>query len=604
MRTQTCSLMMGAYTQALRSTALRFQADKPFLKTSASLSCLGGAQNRSITTKSKSKSPLSLATMRVDYEQPEHVYASMFPDLPIAEMPVASLVFGESHKWSHKVAIECGLSGRSYKYGELKDATWRWGGFIQRTFEDNAQPPTVAIFSPNTPEYPIVFFGTLAAGGVTTTINAAYTPAEIATHLTDSGASLIVVESIMEPLVDAALQILQKDIPVVVNGPSKRNRPNVRDIIQQTNIPFATDIEYKPDQVVTLPYSSGTTGKPKGVQLTNSFLSGTFSIYHFPYGCPVEKAEGDHQDVIMGLLPFFHIYGMLVIMGSGLARGAKIVTLPKFDPKNYVSVLKKTKMTVLHTVPPLMHFLTASPSVIPEDLSHVHTVMCGAAPVTVDAAMAIKEKAGHPLFFQEGFGMTEVMCSHLTPIGGEKIGSCGKLMPNASAKLVDLSTGASVPLGVKGELCVKSACMMKGYHNNPKATAETIDEDGWFHTGDVATCDEEGYFYIVDRIKELIKVKGLQVAPSELEEIIMGHPGVGDVGVIGVPNERAGEVPMAYIVPRQKNLSADDIHSFLEDRVARHKKLVGGIRFVQELPKNATGKLMRRQLQKMAEEEE
>lgn len=145
---------------------------------------------------------------------------------------------------------------------------------------------------------------------------------------------------------------------------------------------------------------------------------------------------------------------------------------------------------------------------------------------------------------------------------------------------------------------------MKGYHNNPKATAETIDEDGWFHTGDVATCDEEGYFYIVDRIKELIKVKGLQVAPSELEEIIMGHPGVGDVGVIGVPNERAGEVPMAYIVPRQKDLSADDIHSFLEDRVARHKKLVGGIRFVQELPKNATGKLMRRQLQKMAEEEE
>ncbi|KAK7074614.1 hypothetical protein SK128_002957 [Halocaridina rubra] len=199
--------------------------------------------------------------------------------------------------------------------------------------------------------------------------------------------------------------------------------------------------------------------------------------------------------------------------------------------------------------------------------------------------------------------MTESLCTHMTPKDGERLGSCGKLVPYVSAKLVDLETGASLPPGKKGELCIKSPAMMSGYHKNPEATKETIDEDGWLHTGDVAVCDEDGYFTIVDRIKELIKVKGLQVSPSELEDLILGHPEVADVGVIGVADQLSGEVPRAYIVPKQKSLTEKDIHSFLEDKVARHKKLAGGVRFVQELPKNATGKLLRRQLKNLATEE-
>ncbi|KAK7074615.1 hypothetical protein SK128_002958 [Halocaridina rubra] len=262
--------------------------------------------------------------------------------------------------------------------------------------------PTIAILSPNCPEYPMVYFGSIAVGATVTTINAAYTPAEIANHLLDSEADMLVVDSILEPAVDAALQIIQKNMLVVVNGASKKGRPNLQDIIKDTNIPFGKETEFNPDCIATLPYSSGTTGKPKGVSISQSAINGTMGIYHFPEARSIEKAEGDHQDIIMGLLPFFHIYGMMTIMASGLTLGTKIVTLPRFDPRTYASMLREKKMTMLHTVPPLLQFIASSPAVTRKDLSHVHSVMCGAAAVPPVSAMALKEKAGHPIFFQEG----------------------------------------------------------------------------------------------------------------------------------------------------------------------------------------------------------
>ncbi|XP_068240606.1 uncharacterized protein [Palaemon carinicauda] len=537
-----------------------------------------------------------------DPDSQDHVFESMYAQPPIPAMPLASMVFQDTHKWDMNTAVECGLTGRNYTYGKLRDLTWRFGGWLQK-WNKNSNP-TVAILSPNTPEYPIVYFGTIAAGGIVTTINATYTPEEIANQLSDSGAQLLVVESIMEPLADAALQLLRSDIPIIVNGKSARGRPNLQEIVTDVNTPFASDMEYNPDLVAILPYSSGTTGKPKGVELTHSALNAGFTMCHFPEALNIGMAEGSRQEILMGLMPFFHIYGIMVFLISGLRQGAKIVTLPKFDPTTFISVLKMKKMTVLHTVPPLLQFIALSPEVTPEYLSQVNIVMCGAAPVPAMAATALKKKAGPNLRFQEAFAMTETLCTHMTPKGGEKIGYCGRLVPYAKAKIIDLKTGTSLPPGSKGELCIKAPSLMTGYHNNPEATKNTIDESGWLHTGDVAICDEDGYFSVVDRIKELIKVKGLQVAPSELEDILLDHPGVADVGVIGIPDDRAGEVPRAYIVPRQKNLSGKEIQSFLENRVAPHKKLAGGVKFVEALPKSATGKLLRRELKKMAENEQ
>lgn len=572
-----------------------------FLRSQSRLS--GRAFSRSITTKSKTRGPASPLVQSLELETEGHVIESEFPDVPLPQSPLTPVVFEEVAKWGHKTATECGYTGRSYTYSQLVDGIMRWGGMLQRRAGDRANPGTVAILAPNCPEYPIVFFGSIGVGATVTTVNSAYTPEEIARHLDDSGANLLVVEAVMEPLAEAALKVLKRDVPVVVNGPSANARPNLREIIADSNTPFADFVDVPLDRVAALPYSSGTTGKPKGVSLTHSAVANNISMYHNAHTINTEKAEGDHQEVLMGLLPFFHIYGMCVIMTSGLTRGAKIVTLPKFEPQMYANVLKKHKVSVLHTVPPLLQFVAASPAVSPQDLSHVHTVMCGAAPVPPAAAMALKEKVSQPIFFQEGFGMTETLCTHMTPKGEEKLGYCGKLVPHTKAKIVDLEKGTPLPPGAEGELCVHSPALMAGYHNNPQATQECFDEDGWFHTGDVAVCDNDGYFSIVDRIKELIKVKGLQVSPSELEDILLRHPGVADVGITGVDDERAGEVPRAFVVRRNKDLREKDLHAFLGSRVAPHKQLAGGIRFVEELPKNPTGKLLRRQLKKMADGE-
>ncbi|XP_066949077.1 uncharacterized protein [Macrobrachium rosenbergii] len=595
MRFHTCSkLMMAACSRA-------------FLFSSASPRLSWRYPSRNIHTRSLSRvqsrgNKDSAATKgSFDPESQDYVHESIYAEPPIPAMPVASMVFQDTQKWDKNIALECGLTGRCYTYGKLRDMTWRFGGWLQRW--SKGSHPTVAILSPNTPEYPVVYFGTIAAGGIITTINATYTPEEVANQLSDSGAHLLVVESIMEPLADAVLQILRRDIPIIVNGTSAKGRPSLQEIVNDANTPFASDMEYNPDRVAILPYSSGTTGKPKGVMLTHRALNAGFTMCHFPEALNIGMAEGSRQEILMGLMPFFHIYGIMVFLISGLRQGAKIVTLPKFDPKTFVSVLKKEKMTVLHTVPPLLQFIAFSPEVTPQDLSQVRILMCGAAPVPVMAAAALKKKAGSNLQFQEAFAMTETLCTHMTPEGGEKIGYCGRLVPYAKAKIVDLNTGASLPPGSEGELCIKAPSLMTGYHNNPEATKETVDENGWLHTGDVAICDEDGYFSVVDRIKELIKVKGLQVAPSELEEILLEHPGVADVGIIGVPDARAGEVPRAYIVPRRKTLSEKEVQSFLENRVAPHKKLAGGVKFVDALPKSTTGKLLRRELKKMAENE-
>lgn len=290
----------------------------------------------------------------------------------------------------------------------------------------------------------------------------------------------------------------------------------------------------------------------------------------------------------------FHIFGISVVTMHTLCSGGKLTLLPNFEPKSFLETLEKTKPDYIHLVPPLVHFCANNPEVKPSHLESLEFVYIGAAPVGETLAAKFKEKAPN-CQFREGWGMTE-----LSPVGAmtayqdELLGSCGILLPNSQGKVVDVSTGKALGPNEKGELCLKGPQIMKGYFDNVTATQATMKE-GWLHSGDIGFYDRQGHFFIVDRLKELIKVKGFQVAPAELEDLLRTHEKVLDVAVIGVPDERHGEVPRAYIVKKDE-ISEAEIDEFVSERVADFKKLRGGIEFLQQIPKSAAGKILRREL--------
>jgi len=276
--------------------------------------------------------------------------------------------------------------------------------------------------------------------------------------------------------------------------------------------------------------------------------------------------------------------------------GMKIITLPKFDPEMYIRALSTYKPTLVNLVPPLVSFLSSDNSVKAQHLASVKTVTGGAAPFgpTMISKFLAKCSPNKPKF-QEGFGMTESSpVTHVQPLNDSYLGGCGFPVPNTMAKIVDLETGEPLPPDQDGELCVSGPQVMLGYHRNRRATKNTVKE-GWLHTGDVARYREDGQFVIVDRLKELIKVKGHQVAPSELEDLIRQHEGVVEVAVTGIPDERAGELPRAYVIRKNRKVQEQDIMKFVAAHVAPHKKL-GGVMMVDSLPKNQTGKVLRREL--------
>jgi len=418
----------------------------------------------------------------------------------------------------------------------------------------------------------------------TPTINPTYTPDEVRHQLQDSGATLLVTVGLFRDTAEKAIEGTGcKEIFLI--GEAEGTAKSVLELFAEPIDQVPVDVH---EDVVVLPYSSGTTGLPKGVMLTHFNLVANLAQIE-----PI--LESDDGEAALAVLPFFHIYGMQVLMNGLLAGGLTVVTMPRFDLEQALSLIQQHKVARFFAVPPMILAFAKHPLVDKFDLSSLKTIMSGAAPLGPELTQEAADRVKCEIF--QGYGMTELSpVTHATPPGQGKAGSCGVTVPNTECRVVDPETGQDQDVDGVGELWVRGPQVMKGYLNNDAATASTIDSEGWLHTGDVGKFDADGHLYIVDRVKELIKFKGFQVAPAELEALVVTHPAVADVAVIGVPDVEAGELPKAFVVLKPgAGASEDAIKDFVKGKVATYKQLAM-VEFVDEIPKSASGKILRRML--------
>jgi acyl-CoA synthetase (AMP-forming)/AMP-acid ligase II len=344
------------------------------------------------------------------------------------------------------------------------------------------------------------------------------------------------------------------------------------------------------EDVVAIPYSSGTTGKPKGVMLTHRNVVAALAMLE-----PLETYQD--ADRTIAVLPFFHIYGLVVILCQGLFRGATIITFPRFDIEAYLSAIERWRVRRLYLAPPMVLRLARDPAVDGHDLSSVEVAVSGAAPLPPSVAAELSRRIG--CYVKQGYGMTELSpVAHMHPDDPAAVppGTVGVIHPNTLVRLVDPTTGEDAPEGGPDEIWVKGPQVMKGYLNRPDATADTITPDGWLRTGDIGSVGPDGNFAIVDRMKELIKYKGYQVAPAELEALLLEHPDVADVAVVPVTDEEAGELPKAVIVRKPgTDPTPEQLMEFVAGQVAPYKRirLIG---FADQIPRSPSGKILRRLL--------
>ncbi|MEP6635380.1 MAG: 4-coumarate--CoA ligase family protein [Acidobacteriota bacterium] len=511
------------------------------------------------------------------------IFNGPYPPVSIPDVPLTQFVLQRAGKFAHKPALIDGPTGRIISYAELTRAISQVAGSLaKRGFKKG---DVFGILSSNIPEYAIIFHAVASLGGINTPINPLYTEPEIAHQLRDANARFLVCG---EQFLDkglAAAQIAQVE-EVFVFGEVQGATPFSSLLQDNGEVPYV-EIDTREDLVV-LPYSSGTTGLPKGVMLTHYNLVANL--------CQMEGLDYfSEDDTLICVLPLFHIYGLVVVLNMGLYTGSTIVTMPRFDFEQFLKVVSDYGVTLAHLVPPIVLALSKSPIVADYDLSKLRKIFSGAAPLDQNLTRACMDRLDCGI--RQGYGMTETSpVTHSSPADPDqvKFGSVGVAAPNTECRILDLQTGEPLGPNKEGELCVRGPQIMKGYLNRPEATAATIDSEGWLHTGDIAYADEDSHFFIVDRAKELIKYKGFQVPPAELEALLLTHPSVLDAAVIPCPDEEAGEVPKAFVVLRGA-ATAEEIMAFVAERVAPYKKL-RFVEFTDKIPKSPSGKILRRVL--------
>ena len=507
------------------------------------------------------------------------IVSSYWPSqAPYEEIPLYELLRRTASTQGGKTAV-IGADGSTRTYERI----WSDARKVARLLQDNGveKGDKVGIFSPNHIDYPAVFFGSLLAGATVTTLNPLYTPHEIVHQLSDAEAVILFAFSFMRPAAEEA----------------KKNLPRLRTIYTIDQLPEVLEgvsEDYRPvtinpkEDVAALPYSAGTTGLPKGVMLT-----------HYNITCNVKQGHATREippDMIgLWLLPLFHIYGMTVLMSSAIATANTGVVMLRFDVEEMMRLIQTYRITDLYLAPPAILAMVNLPDPSRYDTSSLRLISSGAAPLPLE--LGERAKKMFKCIVSQGYGMTETSPTVNTqPFEKIKLESVGPPYPDTFEKIVKLGTDEELPLGEVGELMVKGPQVMKGYWNNPKETASCLTPDGWLHTGDVARFDEDGYLYLIDRLKEMIKYKGYQVAPAELEALLHEHPAVLDAAVIPKPDEAGGEIPKAFVVLRPGSAaSPEELMAFVAERVAPYKK-IRKVEFVEQIPKSLAGKILRRDL--------
>ncbi|WP_306521041.1 4-coumarate--CoA ligase family protein [Gemmatimonas sp.] len=515
---------------------------------------------------------------------PPRIIASPLPHANIPDSLLVPFVFERAAQHPDKIAIMCAASGRRLTYGELQQAIRQVAAGLHA--RGIRKGDVVGLVSPNIPDFAVVFYAVTVLGAVCSTVNPIATAEEIGAQFADSEAVMLFTIPDLHEKCSAAARLASTVREIVVFGEADGATPYAS-LFAYGDVPPAVEIDPATD-VCALPYSSGTSGIPKGVMLTHRNLVANL------VQCEAAGVGISHDDVVIGVLPFFHIYGMVVVMGGALREGATIVSMPRFDLEQFLGAIQTHRVTYMNLVPPIILALAKHPVVGNYDVRSVRTIMSGAAPLSADLADACAARLG--CLVRQGYGLTETSpVSHFHPFTGDRVdaGSVGPSVPNTECRLVDADTGADVSPGERGELWIRGPQVMKGYFNKPEATAACMTDDGWFKTGDVAI-ETDGWYRIVDRVKELIKYKGLQVAPAELEAVLLSNPLIADAAVIPVPDAEAGEIPKAYIVKRGE-IDAEQVMAYVAERVSPYKK-VRQVEFVEAIPKSPSGKILRRLL--------
>jgi acyl-CoA synthetase (AMP-forming)/AMP-acid ligase II len=512
------------------------------------------------------------------------IYRSPQPDIEIPDTSLSDFVLAPSVARRGRPALVDGITGRTITYGQLPDLVDRAAAGLARL--GIGRGDVAAIFSSNALEYPIAMLALARLGAIATTASPLYTTKDLGRHLTDSGARVLITSSLLSPVWGKVAGEIGIEHVLTFDQPTE-NAIAFSELLAEPG-PAPRTVVNSSD-IVALPYSSGTTGLPKGVMLTHRNLVANIlqlnAVDHFQHD----------QETTIAFLPFFHIYGMVVVAMAGLWSGATLVVMPKFDLETYLELIERYRATLLHVVPPVVVALAKHPSVSGRDFSSVRKLFSGAAPLSSTTAEQCTSRI--TCVIQQGYGLTETSpATHVTceTSGGNKFGSIGQPLSNTECRIVDPATGEDMAPGQDGEIWVRGPQVMRGYLNCPEATRATIDDEGWLHTGDLGHVDADNDVFIVDRLKELIKYKGMQVAPAELEAVLLTHPAVADAAVVPLKDEEAGEIPRAFVVLKTP-ATAEDLITFVANRVAPFKK-IRRLDFIDAIPKSPSGKILRRLL--------
>ncbi|CAN1344843.1 4-coumarate--CoA ligase 2 [Linum perenne] len=531
----------------------------------------------------------------------EFIFRSKLPDIDIPNhLPLHSYIFQNISDHASRPCLINSVTGDVHTYADVQLTSKRVAAGLEKL--GIRQGDVIMLLLPNCPEFVLAFLGASFRGAIATAANPFFTSAEVAKQAKASGAKLVITQS---AFADKVKDLSLEGVKVMCVDDSSPDWCLHFSKLTESAESADSEIEICSDDVVALPYSSGTTGLPKGVMLTHKGLVTSVA----------QQVDGENpnlyftsDDVILCVLPMFHIYALNSIMLCGLRVGAAILIMPKFEIGTLLELIQRYRVTIAPMVPPVVLAIAKSSETEKYDLSSIRMLKSGAAPLGKELEDAVGAKFPNARLGQ-GYGMTEAgpvlsMCLAFAKEPFEiKAGSCGTVVRNAEMKIVDPETGSSLPKNERGEICIRGHQIMKGYLNDPESTSATIDKQGWLHTGDIGFIDDDDELFIVDRLKEIIKYKGFQVAPAELEALLLAHPEIDDAAVVGIKDEQAGETPVAFVVKSASSeLTEDGIKQYISKQnlemslqVVFYKR-ISRVFFREAIPKAPSGKILRKNL--------